>query len=190
MTWLLNFLLVMSVEYTQNLPTIIGIVLGLSALKRGLAWWKSLLFFAGGSFLSAFLITGTEWIKVMGTTRTAEPPSLSAALFMGVLFTVGCLVIVLYFRLTDRLKRTYLADILFGVSLVALTAVVESFSAPPELVVLHALGFAAAGSVLIILFRRSADLKPGRAMAAPIALLTLLMTLLIVLFDYLPFIKS
>ncbi len=190
MIWLLNFLLVLTIEYIQNIPIIIGIVLGLSAIKRGLAWWKVFLFFAGGSFVSALVITATDWIKVRGTTRTTELPSLAGALYMGVLFFLGCGVMALYFWLTGKLKRPYLADILFGFSLGALTAVLEVPYLPPGLVLLHALGFAAAGSAVTSLLRRSSGDRPGRKRTGHMLLITLVMTLLIMLFDYLPFIRT
>jgi hypothetical protein len=190
MKWALNFLLVLTVEYIQNLPMIIGVVFGLAGMKRSLAWWKCSLFFLGGSFVSAAIISSTEWIKVLGTTRTANPPDLLNMLKMGIIFSVGCGIMVVYFFLTSRLKKPFLADVVFGVLIGAATAVAEAGYLPVSLVILHALGFAAAGGSLVALFRHSAAIAPRRKMLTWIAWITLLMTILIVLFDYVPFIRS
>lgn len=190
MTWFLNFLLVLTIEYIQNLPMIIGVVAGLAGMKNRLAWWKWALWFVGGSYVSAAVITGTDWIKVMGTTRTTNPPDMLNALRNGSIFAVGCAILVVYYLLTAKLKKPYLADAVFGILIGAATAVAEAGYLPLGLVVLHALGFAAAGGSLVALFRYSSDVAPGRKQIIQIGLITLLMTVLIVLFDYLPFIKG
>ena len=190
MIWIGNFLLVLVVEYVQNIPFIVGIVLGLAAIKRGLGWWKGLLSMVLGSFICAAVITGTEWIKVMGTTRTAGPPDWASVLRNGVIFAVACGLLLGYILLTDRLKKPFVADLVFGVVLGALVAVVEAMNVPVFLVLLHALGFAASGSCLVTLIRRSAGASSGRALLAWIGVITLVMSVLIVAFDYAPFVRG
>lgn len=84
MSWFLNFLLVLVIEYAQNIPIIIGIFSGLSGIKHGQPWWKIFLLFVGGSFVSAAVITATDWVKVMDTTRTTALSFIGVALRTGI----------------------------------------------------------------------------------------------------------
>ena len=190
MTWIVNFLHVLTIEYLQNVLFVVGLVLGLAGIKRGYAWWKCLLVMIGGSFSCAAVISALDEIKVMATTRTSGPPTLAGVLFMGVIFSVGCGLLLAYIALTDRLKRTYAADAAFGVLLGSVSAVIEAGNIPPLLVLLHALGFAAAGGCLVAILRRVADASSRRALLASMGLVNLLMSVLISIFDYAPFVRG
>ncbi len=190
MNWILNFLWVLVVEFIQNLPCIVGIVTGLSTIKRGLAWWKGSLMCLVGSYACAVVISSTDWIKVMATTRIANQPNLLRMLVNGTIFAVACILLVAYFILTSKLKTPSLADVVFGLVLCGAVAIIQAKDFPPLLLALHALGFAAVGSSLVTLIRRSAEAAPGRRMAAWVGWLTLAMSILIVFFDYMPFLRS
>lgn len=189
MNWIANLTWVLIMEYLQNAPFIAGFVLGLAGIKRGLAWWKGLLSMIAGSFACAAVISGTDWIKVMATTRTTSPPDLANALRIGCIFAVACGILLAYIVLTNRLKKPYVADLIFGVVVCVIVAVVEARNNPAFLVRLHALGFATSGSFLITLIRRSADAPSWRALLAWMGFITLVMSVLIVVFDYAPFVR-
>lgn len=190
MNWILSFLWVLVVEYFQNIPFVVGLVAGSSGIKRGLPWWKWSLMYLSSSFVAAVAISSTDWIKVMATTRTTYQPDLLRMLRTGTIFSVGCGLLVIYFILTSRLKHPSLADVVFGLLIGAATAIVQAKGIPPALVALHALGFAIAGGSLIALVRHSGEVAPGRKMLAWIGWLTLMISVLIVFFDYLPFLRS
>jgi hypothetical protein len=190
MNWILNFLWVLVVEYIQNIPFMVGIVAGLSGIRRGLPWWEWSPMFVGGSFASAVLISSMDWIKVMATTRTAKHPNLLRMLRMGIIFSVACGLLVVYFILTSPLEKSSLADVVFGILIGAATAIVQARNNfPPRLVALHALGFAVTGGSMVALIRWSAEVAPGWQMLAWVGWLTLMMSILIVLFDYVPFLR-
>lgn len=190
MNWLLNFVWVLVVEYIQNVPFMVGVVAGLSSLRRGVPWWEWSLMFVGGSFASAVLISSTEWLKVMATTRVAKRPNRFRMLRMGLIFSVACGLLVVYFILTSPLENPSLVDVAFGILIGAATAIVQARnSISPRLVALHALSFAVTGGSMVALIRWSAEVAPGWQMLAWISWLTLMMSILIVLFDYVPFLR-
>jgi hypothetical protein len=189
MTWTLNFLWVLAVECIQNTPFMVGVVTGLSSIRRGLDWWKWSLMCVGSSYASAVAISSTEWIKVMPTTRIANPPDLLRMLYMGTIFSVACAFLVVYFVLTWRLKKPFLSDVAFGILIGTTTAIVQARNLPPMLVALHALSFAVASGSFVALSRYSAEVAPGRKMIAWISGITLVISILIVLFDYVPFLS-
>ncbi len=190
MRWILNFLWVLVVEYIQNVPLMVSIVAGLYIIKKGWPWWEWSLICVGGSFACAVVISSTEWIKIKATTRTANQPNPLRMLRMGIIFSVACGLLVVYFSLTSSLKKPSLADIVFGLLVGAATAIVQARKMPLGLVALHALGFAVAGGSLVALIRHSMEVAPGWQMLAWIGWLTLVMSLWIVLFDYVPFLRS
>jgi hypothetical protein len=155
-----------------------------------MAWWKWSLMSVSGSFVCAIAISSTDWIKVMPTTRVAVLPDVFKMFRMGTIFSAVCGILMAYFILTSRLKKPYWADVVFGLLIGTATAIIQARNISLMLVVLHALGFAAAGGGVVALLRLSADIAPGRKMLIWIGLLTLLMSLLITLFDYVPFLNS
>lgn len=186
----LNFLWVLGVEYTQNLPFIIGIVYAWAGFKRGMAWWKWLLILLIGNFSCAALIVSMDWIKLLPTTLTTGSQDVASVIRLGVIFSIGTGLMLLYFALTTRLKRPLWADAVFGVVLalpVALAETQGNFAS--FLVIMHALGLATAAASLITLFRHSADVAQGREMLIRIGFVTLLMSVLIVIFDYAPHLR-
>jgi len=188
--WILNFLWVLVIEYIQNVPITVGFVVGISSIKRGLAWWKWSLMYVGGSFACAVAVSSTEWIKVMATTRTANQPNILRMLNMGAIFSIACGLLVAYFILTSQLKNPSLADVAFGLLIGMAVATIQARNISPALVTLHSLGFAAVGGSLVMFFRRSAEVAPGREMLTWVGWLTLAMSMLIVIFDYVPFLRS
>ena len=191
MNLVLNFLWVLVVEYIQNFPFILGFIFAWASLKRGLAWWKWLLMLLGGNYGCAIFIASMDWIKLSATTLTARSQDLTNIIRLGTIFTVGTGLLLVYFVLTTKFNKTFWADVVFGIVVGILVAVAEALgNVAPLQVTLHALGFAAAASSLVTLFRRSADVAPGRAMLVRVGLITLVMSILIVIFDYVPFLRE
>lgn len=190
MNLILNFLWVLGVEYIQNLPFILGVVYAWSGFKRGMVWWKWSLILLLGSFGCAALIVSMDWIKLLPTTLTAESQDIANIIRPGVIFSIGTGLMLIYFALTTKLKKPFWADVIFGVIVGLLVAIAETLGNYASfLVIMHALGLATAAASLITLFRRSADVAPGRAMLTRIGSITLLMSVLIVIFDYAPHLR-
>ena len=191
MSLLLNFLWVLGVEYFQNLPCILGIVFAWAGFKSGLVWWKWLLILLIGNFGCAILIVAMDRIKLLPTTLTSGSQDLANIIRMGTIFSVASGLLLLYFALTTKLRKPFWADVVFGVIVAVLIAVVETLgNFAPSVILMHALGFAAAGACLVTLIRRSADLPPGRDRLIRVGLITLVMSVLIVIFDYLPHLRG
>lgn len=195
MNWILSLLWVFVIEYIQNAPFIIGLVLGLVGIKRGLARWKGFLIMVAGSFVCAGLIVGTDWIKVMATTHAPDLVTLFDVLYMGVMFSAVCGILLIYYSLTSKVKNPLWADIVFGITLGALGGFAEAgdiniIFTHTLVVVLHMLGFALAAGSLVTLLRYSAQAESGKALFGKINLAIFVMTLSIALFDYFPFLEG
>lgn len=191
MNLILNFLWVLGVEYLQNLPCILGIVFAWAGFKRGLIWWKWVLMLLAGNFGCAVLIVGMDWIKLLATTLTAGSQDVASILRMGTIFSVATGLLLIYFTLTAKLRKSFWADAIFGVIVGVLVAVAETLgNIAPFLIFMHALGFAAAAASLVTLIRRSADAASNREMLIRVGLITLVMSMLIVIFDYVPHLRG
>ncbi|MCC7119686.1 MAG: hypothetical protein IT310_14270 [Anaerolineales bacterium] len=191
MDWVLKFSWVLLIEYIQNLPIIWGIIFSLAKLKQGWSWRQSLLVMLGSSFLCALIITSTEPLKILPTTLEPRPFTVATFLFSGVVFFIACALLLIYMIFTRPLKKPYLADIIFGVLVGGGIAISEALNAfPLLLVMLHAAGFVLASGSLVTLIRYAADSASQKALLTKIGLITLLMTVLIAIFDYAPFISA
>ncbi|MCC6260465.1 MAG: hypothetical protein IT311_06345 [Anaerolineales bacterium] len=189
--WILKFSWVLLIEYIQNLPIILGIVFSLAKLKQGWAWWKSLLMMIGSSFLCAFIISATEPLKIIPTTLEARPFDAPTVGSSGIIFSIACALLLAYILFTGKLKKPYLADWIFGALVgggIALSEALNHF--PLLLVALHAAGFMLASGCLVTLIRYAADSATPKALLTKVGLITLLMTVLIAIFDYAPFISQ
>jgi hypothetical protein len=191
MNLILNFLWVLGVEYLQNLPFILGVVFAWTGFKRGLVWWKWVPMLLAGSFGCAVFTSSLDWIKLLATTLTARAQDVTNIIRLGTIFSVAAGLLMIYFMLTAKLRKPFWADVVFGVIVSVLVAVAETLgNIAPFLILMHALGFAAAAPSLVTLFRRSADVAPGREMLIRIGLITLVMSVFIVVFDYVPHLRG
>src|SRR5574338_384748 len=122
----LNFIWVLGVEYTQNLPFILGVVYAWAGFKRGMVWWQWLLILLIGNFGCSALIAGMDWIKLLPTTLTAGSQDVASIIRLGIIFSIGTGVMLLYFALTAKLKKPLWADVVFGILLALPVALAET----------------------------------------------------------------
>lgn len=170
---------IIGVEYLQNLPIILGLMLALQAE----GWPGSLLALALGALGTAGTIAMTERFKLQKTT----PERPADLLVNAATFFVGSALYVAYFRLVrSGIPQPLLADVLLGLILGLLIGVVQGLGVGEPGVfsrgdLLHTLGFMGAGCVLSVIIGLIASW--GMPVAAA-ALLCVLMTLIIVRMDY------
>jgi len=187
----LNFLWVLGVEYLQNLPFILCVVFAWGGIKRGWVWWKWLAILLVGNYGCAAIIVAADWIKLLGTTLQPGAQDVASVIRIGTVFAIGTGFLLGYFILTTKLKKPFWADVVFGIIAGILSAIAETLgSVAPFLIVMHALGFAAAAASMITLIRFSADAAQGRETFIRIGLITLVMSVWIVLFDYVPHLRG
>ncbi len=170
---------IISVEYIQNLPILVGLMIALQVL----GWLESVAVLALGAAGTAGTIALTERVKLQKTMpeRPADLLVNAVTFFAGTVFYVG------YFRLLrNSFPYPVVADMGLGLGLGLMIGIVQGFGVGQPGVfsrddLLHTVGFMGVGSVLCVIIGVIAGWKTPLAAAM---LLCIPMTLIIVRMDY------
>jgi hypothetical protein len=194
--WIYKFLHVFFFEFVQNLPAVVVVVILLKFKKELNTFYKIAVAFAG-CFLSVFLITTLEPYKVSVTTlATPSPTGTLGLLIFAVVFTVLALVAYKYLSSKFSSQRN---DILVGVAFAVVTVIYEVLTtilkgdievATVARTISHSLAFLVSFPLTIALIKMAANKVKLLGILGGTLLATVIMTLVIVLIDYVPFIKT
>lgn len=193
----MGILTIFIVEALQNIPFVFGGVIGLYGWHKGQIW-SAIASIILGSLGSAWLIILTESAKLNRTTLTIGHNPLpllqgiKKLLVMAGLFSIGFLLICIYLEQAWADWKTDLLIIAGLATIASLTQVIlPSANKVPRLRILtHTLSFIVAGMAILPMMRfamwTSDTLGEPILWVAPI---TLIMSLLITIVDYAPFLK-
>lgn len=169
---------IIAVEYLQNLPILVGLMLAIKTPD----WALSLVFVALGAFGTALTIHLTERLKLREQVSDTPTPLLVNV----ITFLIGSGVYLAYFRLVRGAVPTpVLADALLGGGAGLLTGLAQGYGRGLGRLDrddwMHMVGLLLAGAVLSVIIGLSAESWPPLLAAI---LLCVLMTLIIVRLDY------
>lgn len=177
-----KFFHVFFVEWIQNLASMIGMVLALTT--NG---WISYGWVIGGMLITSVVISLTENWKLAATELPQESQTLWGTVQYG--FLLGLFGAVYLFLSQWGEWRIHLEiGLVLGGALSALSFSKENWWTPRFLS--HTASFSATGGVLLLLFRLAKDASTVSEKSLHIVTLTTVMTLLIVVIDYGPFLKK
>lgn len=194
--WIYKFLHVFFFEFVQNLPAVVTVVLLLKFKKELNGFYKVVVAFAG-CFLSVYLITTLEPYKVSVTSI----PVSSATTFVNLLIfatVFAALALVSYKYMSSKFssKRN---DILVGVVMAVIVVIYEVWStivkgdlevATVARTISHSLAFLVSFPLTIMFIKIAANRLKLLDIIGSTLLATVIMTVVIVLIDYVPFIKA
>ncbi len=166
------------IEYLQNLPILVGLMLALHASE----WPVRLLCAALGSLSTGFTIALTERLK-LAKTEAERPADILAN--TASFFAAQVVFLVYFFAARAALSWPLLADGLVGFTLCALIGIAQALSVDERRLnreaLAHTLGLALAGAgVMLTIGILSGEVAP--LLAAALACIP--MTLIIVRLDY------
>jgi hypothetical protein len=169
---------ILTVEYLQNLPILVGLMLALKTPN----WGLSLVSVALGAFGTALTIHLTERIKLRDQVSGNPTPLLVNA----ITFLVGSGIYLVYFRLVrSAVPFPVLADVILGGGLGLLMGLAQGYGRGVGRLDrddwMHIIGLLLAGAALCIIIGFAADSWPPLVAAL---ILCVIMTLIIVRLDY------
>jgi hypothetical protein len=166
-------------EFTQNVGPVAGFGLAVYFWQTDTAWLAVLSALVGG-IIGALMIAATESRKVTGHR---EP--VAVIITNIIVMTILSCGVAIYF---STLWSTWLTDLCIGIVVGILLGMAQSLAAKEPIGIRHCIALGAACPVVLILLREL--FRAGLPVLANIAIITALMTLIIVLVDYLPAKKS
>jgi hypothetical protein len=166
-------------EFAQNVGPVTGFSLAVSFWQSNFPWAAFLSAFIGGG-IGALMIAATESRKVEGHR---EPVAVIFANITGM--TILSCGMAIYFT---TLWSTWWTDLFIGIFVGVLLGVVQSLAAKEPIGIRHCVALGISCPVILILLRELFMVE--LPILVNIAVITTLMTLIIVLIDYLPLKKD
>lgn len=177
-----SFFHVFFIEWIQNLASIVGLVLALTT-----PGWGGYGMVIGGMLITSIVIALTENWKLSATELPQELQTLWGTLQYGLLLGgFGCLY--LFLSQWGDWRIHLVIGLVLGGALSAISFSKENWWTPRFWS--HTASFSATGGVLLLLFRIAKDATSTSEKSLHIVTLTTVMTLLIVVIDYGPFLKK
>jgi hypothetical protein len=169
---------IIAVEYLQNLPILVGLMLALKTPN----WALSLVFVALGAFGTALTIHLTERIKLRDQASDHPTP----LLVNSITFLIGSGIYLVYFRLVrSAVPYPVLADVILGGGLGLLMGAAQGYGRGVGRLDrddwMHMIGLLLAGAALCNIIGFVADSWPPLVAAL---ILCVVMTLIIARLDY------
>lgn len=177
-----SFFHVFFIEWIQNLASVLGLVLALTT-----SGWGGYGLVICGMLITAIVISLTENWKLSATELPQESQTLWGTLQYGFLLGgFGCLY--LFLSQWGDWRIHLVIGLVLGGALSAISFSKENWWTPRFWS--HTASFSATGGVLLLLFRIAKDATTTSEKSLHIVILTTVMTLLIVVIDYGPFLKK
>jgi hypothetical protein len=172
------------IEYLQNFPVLLGLMFALNAME----WPVRLLSVGAGALTSAFAIAYTEHLKL---GKHVEQSTTDLVFNLIAFFSAGMLYLVYHALIRSQTTGPLAADIITGILLGSLVGIAQALLVDERRItrqaLAHTAGLALASVVVLAPAGAFAGSTPPLLGAAG---LCLLMTLVIIRFDYWTLIKA